>query len=247
VYRSIDGGASFSLYSQARAVPVVSVALDPQGSGTVLAGVGRFSLDGAFVFRSSDAGMSWHPFGTDLGAGWVVALAIDPPNPSIVYAGTGPGDECGYFPSKIFRSEDGGTSWIDTQTYVDCLSSIVADPRTSGTVYAASRYSGFLVYRGAGLGPGVKKSTDGGSSWTDVSSGLPATSLFEPSVSVLAIDPQNTRTLFASECGFKCDVFKSTDGGAHWVGTKPGYPHSTVTKWSRWPLTLKSRVPCTRR
>jgi hypothetical protein len=178
------------------------------------------------VFQSSDAGMSWHPSSTNLGDGWVAALAVDPQDPSVVYAGTGNwNSECGWVFSKIFRSADGGTSWIDTQTGVDCLSSIVTDPRTSGTVYAASRYAGFLVYRGTGLGPGVKKSTDGGNSWKDVSSGLPAASIFEPAVSALAIDPQNTRTLFASECvASLCTLFKSTDGGAHWVGTKPGVP-----------------------
>jgi photosystem II stability/assembly factor-like uncharacterized protein len=41
----------------------------------------------------------------------------------------------------------------------------------------------------------------------------------------LAIDPQNTRTLFANHCGGgSCGLFKSTDGGEHWVEPKPGIP-----------------------
>jgi photosystem II stability/assembly factor-like uncharacterized protein len=226
MYKSTDGGVTFALYSRARALPVTSIALSPQRSDTVLAGAGQHDLHGAFVFQSTDAGMSWRA--TDLGDdGWgvaVVAMAIDPQNPSIAYAGTGD-SECGWALSKIFRSEDGGASWTDTQSGVDCLSSIVVDPRTAGTVYAASLYAGFSIYRGIGLGPGVKKSTDGGMSWRDVSTGLPATSIFEPAVSALAIDPRNTHTLFASDCaGSLCVLFKSTDGGAHWVGTKPGVP-----------------------
>jgi photosystem II stability/assembly factor-like uncharacterized protein len=218
VYRSIDGGVTFTPYSRARALPVTAVALSPQRSGTVLAGAG------ALVLQSTDSGMSWRASVTGLGFGSVVAMAIDPQNPSIAYAGTGDWD-CGWVQSEIFRSEDGGASWIDTQSAVDCLSSIVVDPRIAGTVYAGSLYAGFLIYRGTGLGPGVKKSTDGGNSWKDVSSGLPTTSIFEPAVSALAIDPQNTHTLFASECAFSlCALFKSTDGGAHWVGTKPGVP-----------------------
>jgi photosystem II stability/assembly factor-like uncharacterized protein len=150
-------------------------------------------------------------------------MAIDLQNPSIVYAGTGQ-DECGWDPSKIFRSEDGGMSWTDTLAEVDCLSSIVIDPRIAGTVYAASLYSGFLLYRGIGLGSGIKKSTDGGVTWNDASSGIPLDWL-GLIVTALAIDSGNPRTLFANNCGRDgCKVFKSSDGGAHWVEMKPGIP-----------------------
>jgi photosystem II stability/assembly factor-like uncharacterized protein len=216
LYRSTDAGVSFTPYSQAQALAVTSLALDPQRSGTVLAGFG------ASIFQSTDAGMNWRAVGTGLFNGSVVALAIDPQNPNIVYAGTGD-SECGWFQSKIFQSADAGASWIDTQSEVDCISAIVIDPRTAGTVYVASLYAGFYVYFGTGLGPGVKKSTDGGRSWNDVSSGLTLIggTGFGPDVTALAIDPQNTRTLFASNCG-DCGVFKSTDGGAHWTEPKPG-------------------------
>jgi len=167
--------------------------------------------------------MSWRAASTDLGDGWVVAMAIDPQNPNIVYAGTGQ-DACGWAPSKIFRSEAGGMSWTDTLAEVDCLSSIVVDPRNAGTVYAASRYSGFLLYRGIGLGSGIKKSTDGGMTWNDASSGIPLDWL-GLIVTALAIDPGNPRTLFASNCGRDgCKVFKSSDGGAHWIEPRPGIP-----------------------
>jgi photosystem II stability/assembly factor-like uncharacterized protein len=213
IYRSTDGGDSFTAYSRVRAVPVYSLALDRQRSGTILAG----GVSG--VFQSTDGGMSWH---TDADIGGVVALAIDPQNPSIVYAGTGD-DEC--LLSRIFQSADGGTSWMESWTSpYNCLSAIVTDPRTTGTVYAAS---------GDG---GVIKSTDGGSTWNVMSSGLPGTLGTTLGVAALAIDSQTTHTLFAGLVGaelydygtgtFAPGIFKSTDGAAHWVAASLGIPAS---------------------
>jgi len=164
--------------------------------------------------------MSWL---TAAGIGWVVALAIDPQNPSIVYAGTGD-DEC--LLARIFQSTDGGKSWMESWASPgDCLSAIVTDPRTTRTVYAAS------------LDYGVIKSTDGGSTWNAMSSGLPGipgTTNGAPAATALAIDPRNTRTLFAGLAGtelfdyatetFGPGIFKSTDGGANWVGASTGIP-----------------------
>jgi len=205
VYKSTDGGIGFAPYSRARALPVFSLALDPQRSGTVLAG----------IYKSTDAGMSWVEASTDFG-NWFSALAIDPQNPTTVYAGTGD-VECGVGTSRgIFQSVDEGTSWVDTQAGFGCISAIVIDPQKAGTLYAGSWYNG-----------GVNKSTDGGRSWISVSSGLMSITLFGPSVTALAIDPQSTGTLFAGANG----IFKSTDGGAHWLGANAGIPEFLVDGW----------------
>jgi hypothetical protein len=215
IYSSSDGGDSFTAYSQVRADPVYSLALDPQRSGTMLAG-GLFTG----LSQSTDGGMSWL---TGVGIGRVVALAIDPQNPNIVYAGIGD-DECDL--ARIFQSADGGTSWIESwRAAYDCLFAIVIDPRTPGTVYAGSSDYGVI------------KSTDRGSTWNVISSGLPGipnTGAGAPSVTALAIDPQNAGTLFAGLAGtelydygtgtFTAGVFNSPDGGTNWVGANSGIP-----------------------
>jgi hypothetical protein len=216
VYRSTDGGNGFIAYSQVRADPVYSLGLDPQRLGTVLA-AGLFTG----LSQSTDGGMNWL---TNAGVGSVVALAMDPRNPNIVYAGTG-NDECDL--AGISQSVDGGTSWMESWSAPwDCLWTIVIDPQTAGTVYAGSSDYGVI------------KSTDGGSTWKVMSSGLPGipgtTGAGTPSVTALAIDPQNTGTLFAGLASvalydygrgtFAPGIFKSTDGGAHWVGASTGIP-----------------------
>lgn len=111
--RSDDGGEhwvaknnglpDFSLLS----LSLLSVAPVP-GSGTVYVGTQWFG-----VFRSSDRGETWVPANAGLSGIAIPALAVDPFDPSTVYAGTG-------FPYGggqphglgVFRSEDGGESWI---------------------------------------------------------------------------------------------------------------------------------------
>jgi photosystem II stability/assembly factor-like uncharacterized protein len=239
VYRSTDGGITFNPYSQARAIPVRSLALDPQRSGTIWAG--GFSNG---LFKSADAGMTWLRY-TDFGAGLIqAALAIDPQNPSILYVGNGD-DEC--LAATISKSVDGGTSWMENwRAGFDCLWTLVIDPQTPGTVYAGSGDYGVI------------KTTDGGSTWNVMSFGLPGTTSTgpgAPTATALAIDPRNTRTLFAGLAGvelydygagtFGAGIFKSTDGGATWTGTSTGIPAFSRYQPIVTALEVDPQIPST--
>jgi photosystem II stability/assembly factor-like uncharacterized protein len=75
---------------------------------------------------------------------------------------------------------------------------VAIDPHDPNTIYQST------------LGAGVRKSTDGGASWSDMNTGL--TNLDLPSA--VAIDPADPQTLYVGTNGQ--GVFKTTDGGAHW-------------------------------
>jgi photosystem II stability/assembly factor-like uncharacterized protein len=78
---------------------------------------------------------------------------------------------------------------------------LAVDPRDANTVYAA--------YNGAGFS--VRKSTDGGQTWSTASAGIPSgTAVFG-----LTIDPRNPQILYASTTG--SGAFRSTNGGASWT------------------------------
>ena len=61
------------------------------------------------VYKTVDGGRSWRPshrgllrlLHADRGKGWVIALAVDPANTNIVYAGS----------DRVSKSTDGGHSW----------------------------------------------------------------------------------------------------------------------------------------
>jgi photosystem II stability/assembly factor-like uncharacterized protein len=142
----------------------------------------------ALLLVSAPALASWTPLGPF--GGTVTALAVDPGNPQVVYAGT--------FGRGLFKSLDAGETWTNQGPSAGdgFVTSLAIDPARPATLYA-----GTLL--------GVYKSTDGGASWLP---SLPLT--FPDEFGALAIDPRTPSTLFA---GNRSGIYKSTDGGKTWV------------------------------
>src|SRR5438477_10566441 len=98
---------------------------------------------------------------------------------------------------SFHRAEAGVNVWTTNGPHSETINALAIDPQTPTTLYAGTS------------GPGVFKSTDGGTTWRAVNTGLdPRRCCF-----ALAIDPQTPTTLYASTDG---GVFKSTDGGESW-------------------------------
>ncbi|WP_426595713.1 choice-of-anchor D domain-containing protein [Cellulomonas sp. McL0617] len=88
---------------------VVDIAFDPRPNGRLYIAAGSGG-----VWRSDDDGASWRPTTDQLPATSIGAIAVDPVNPDIVYAGTGNlfDGQAGMPKSAgLFRSVDAGASW----------------------------------------------------------------------------------------------------------------------------------------
>jgi len=135
----------------------------------------------------------WSLLGPD--GGTVSALAVDPVNPRIVYAGTREGE-------GVFKSLDGGVTWSRAGAGLPKrnLTGVVA--------LAIDSQRPEILYAGT-TNAGVFKSADGGGSWSQVRQGMPVV----PGVWSLATDPRTSGTVYAFT---DSAPFKSTDGGAHW-------------------------------
>jgi photosystem II stability/assembly factor-like uncharacterized protein len=86
---------------------VVDIAIDPRP------GILYIATGSGGVWKSSDDGVSWRPL-TDQLATSIGAIALDPGNPDIVYAGTGNLFDGGVGMPKsagLFKSTDGGRTW----------------------------------------------------------------------------------------------------------------------------------------
>ena len=214
ILRSRDAGASWqSVHLESGAFIVSALAIAPSPASTVYAVFTRSAFEGnnfvswSRVLRSVDSGSSWERAANGLRNMGVKAIAVDPFEPSRVYAaGTG----------GVFRSGDRGRTWSETNNGITDLNigALVADPAVPGTLFAG------VAYRYGALPGGVFRTTDGGLHWTDVA-GQPLAESGIIEVRALAAG-NNPRTVYASilrqaVLGYTEDiVVKSVDGGDTW-------------------------------
>ena len=88
------------------------------------------------LFKTVDSGSTWTKLTDSLG--YLPALAVDPSNPSIVYAGGPPGLFTSG-PGGVFKSVDGGVTFVQTIVGLTntAVTSLCLDPLHPTRVYAA--------------------------------------------------------------------------------------------------------------
>ena len=210
VYKSVDSGATWAAtMSPPLSNPkVYSLAIDPKTTSTVYVG-----MDGAGLYKSIDGGGTWNAASTGMPANpSIYTIAVDPNTPSTVYAGL---DSYG-----VYKSTDGGAHWSAAGSGMPAdadIGALAINPVTPSTLYAATE-----AISGTTAG-WVYISTDSGSTWSPVSTGLPVTTC---GLHALAIDPVTPSTVYAGEFG--CGVYKSTNSGGNWSPLSTGMPDPYV-------------------
>jgi hypothetical protein len=193
------------------------LAIDPKNPTTIYAGTraGNVFRDGAVrgaadgVFKSIDGGLTWFASNRGLVRPFIHALAVDPVNPSIVYAGT---DLDG-----VFKSNDGAQTWtaINNGLFSPFTRVLTIDPANPLNVFVGT------------WGSGVFKTTNGGQNW--INAGLQLEWIYSNSI---AVDPANPATVYAGTA--ENGVFKSIDAGLSWPNT--GLPILSIAS----PLVVKA-------
>jgi len=207
---------------------VTSLAIDPSNPNIIYAGIGSFlhGFPAAGVFKSIDGGKIWSAVNAGLGNADVGALAIDPVNPSTIYAGTyvHGGSEIG----GVFKSTNGGNSWTPMNTGLqDSLNvnALTIDPSSPATIYAGTSPFSFS-------GGGVYKSTNGAGTWNRVNTGITA-----HYIAAVAIDPATPTTVYAGSNTLGGGMFKSIDGGSNWTSIANGLTQNYVNAIAIDPAT----------
>lgn len=194
------------------------------------------------VWRTQDGGLTWTPLTDHMPTSAIGALALDPIDERIIYAGTGEANFANHsrYGLGLYKSTDGGDTWVHLaeSTFAGrCFSRIVINPHEPRTLYAAiTRAGGFPEMAAAkghpgATGPrGVFRSDDGGVTWTHLTT-LPALDATD-----LAMDPADPRVLYAAIGRIFGDpangIYKTVDGGATWMRLTSGLPTSTVGRIS---------------
>ncbi len=137
VYKTTDGGVSWSPTGDMAKPYVRALAIDPLSPSTLYASVPGDVLEPMqnWVFKSTDGGATWSGSNDGFGPGIraAPALAVDTrTTPATVYLGTSAG---------VYESTDGGVHWRDVG--LSRVYSLAIDPEVPSRLYASSRRSVF--------------------------------------------------------------------------------------------------------
>ncbi len=252
VWRTNNEGVTWEpVFEQGPSTSVGDVTVAPSDQNVVWIGTGeanifRSSMAGAGVYKSTDGGETWTHMGL-AGTHTIPRIIVHPTNPNTVYVAAS-GHEWTHDEYRgLYKSTNGGASWdkilyIDEQTGVIDL---VMHPTDPNTLYASTwqrirerwndprneaHYDGSAIY----------KTTDGGATWTEVTTGLPAPQhRGRIGIDIAASNPEviyafvdNYETAADAPAGATdaygrprgptikgATVFRSDDGGASWRRT----------------------------
>jgi photosystem II stability/assembly factor-like uncharacterized protein len=252
VWRSTDFGSTWApLFDNQPTGSIGAIAVAPSNPNIIYVGSGAGIIRpdlavGDGIYKSNDAGKTW----THLGlrdSQMIANIDVDPRNPNRLFVAAlghpyGPNSERG-----IFRSTDGGATF-DKVLFKDDYTSgndVRIDPADPNTVYAClwQQQQGFME-NGAfgGAGGGIFKSTDGGSNWRQLFTGLPP--IIQANLAIAATNPKILYAMIApgaaanatpapaaggrggrgagggrggrGGAGGSIGFYKTTDGGENW-------------------------------
>ncbi len=227
MYKSIDGGKTWTFLGLGATHIITSILVDPKNPDVVyVAALGHLFGPNPErgVFKSTDGGQSWQKILFVNDATGAMSLAMDPSDPSVVYASMwqlyrthwtfssgGPG-------SGIYKTADGGATWtnISHRTGLPAgifgIAGLAVAPSRPNVVYALIQAD----YKGqAG---GLFRSDDAGQSWKLINNSMRITQRAFYYMQVF-VDPKDPDTIYLPNVG----LYVSHDAGKTLTALHP--PH----------------------
>jgi len=241
IARSGDGGQTWQPMSVGTTGEIGSIIVHPKLGRLV------YAL-GYRLFRSLNDGRTWVP----LPLQGVRAVAVDPRDPAVVWAGT---------PNGLFQSRDMGQTWRRIQANlpnpcdVNLLAVSPVDPQRiylgiygtngsglwtsgdGGRSWSRLRKVPYRVYTDLHAAQTVyileehriQRSRDAGQTW-EVFFDSSSANLEALYPVTMAADPREAATFFVSVLSDRRAVYRTTDGGRHWRRLTGGLPPSLETR-----------------
>ena len=202
VFRSLDGGASWSSFAESeqglRTSRVNKIVVDPTNSNTI------YLATDQGIFKSIDGGNTWQHLRVEAANFGVFDLTIDPVHSNNLY----------FTNDAFYRSQDGGNTWEKRQLIID--PPITNDPANTflhATCMAIDPINPANIYVGARGAEytGIFKSTNGGATFRFIKQPNTAFAYLQQ----IYIAPKNPSTIYFFHYSPIRDgrIYKSLDGG----------------------------------
>jgi len=239
VWKTDDYGRTWNpIFDDQSTGSIGDVAVAPSNSNIVYVasgeGIQRPDLSvGNGMYRSDDAGKTWKYLGLSDGL-QIGGISIDPQNPGRVFAAVlghpyGANAERG-----VFRTLNGGKTW-EKVLYIDENTGaiqVTIDPVSPNIVYAdlfAHRLAPWENGEWGGPNSGLYKSTDGGSTWHQLTKGLPGKEDGLNRIGFCVAPSDHKRMYAVVSANEKAGgIYRSDDAGESWTKI-----NSDVRLWER--------------
>ena len=225
VWKTNNAGRTWKpVFDSQSAASIGAIGVAPSDPNVVYVGTGEADMRdsiqfGDGMYKSSDGGKTWRHIGLE-NTRQIGRVIVDPKNPNIVFVAA-LGHAYGPSPDRgVYRSRDGGATWQKVLFKNEDVGAIdlTFDPTNSQIVYATTwnvRRPPWFIYAPAnGPGGGIFKSTDGGTTWKEISTGIPLDNRGRIGI---AVAPTNRNRVYAMVDAKEGGLFVSNDAGTTWT------------------------------
>ena len=226
VWKTTDAGRTWQpIFDDQPTGSIGAIAIAPSDPNVIYVGSGegmqRPDLStGDGIYKSTDAGRSWTHLGLRDGQ-QIPQIVVDPGNANRLFVAVlghpyGPNPERG-----VFRSTDGGRTF-ERVLYRDEDTGAVdlaLDPVDPNVVYATlwqSRQGPWENGAWTGAGSGLFKSVDGGTTWRELTQGLPTFASGLGRIGITVAPSLRTRLFAVVDAGAQAGIYRSDNGGETW-------------------------------
>ncbi|HJR59991.1 MAG TPA: hypothetical protein VJ813_11350 [Vicinamibacterales bacterium] len=266
LWKTVNNGISFTpVFDGQPDFALGAVALAPSRPDVIYLGTGeannsRSTYDGNGVYKSVDGGQKWTKAGLP-NAGRIGRIVVHPKNPDVVLVAAS-GRLYSENPDRgLYRSTDGGSTWTKTLDHkVDGRPigaiDIAMDPSNPNTLYASTydKVRKPWTFGEGGPGSAIFKSTDGGVTWRQLTTGLPTGMIGRIGISIARnapktvyavienanardpkVSPEERRKRLAQGFGdgsIGDELYRSDDAGATWRKVAPPVAPTTPAEQS---------------
>jgi photosystem II stability/assembly factor-like uncharacterized protein len=224
LWKSNNAGRTWApVFDSQPIASIGAIGVAPSSPGVIYVGTGEPDMRsqisyGNGMYKSTDAGKTWTHIGLD-NTRQIGRVIVDPRDANRVFVAA-LGHAYGANPDRgVYRTRDGGKTWQKVLFKNDNVGAIDLqfDPTDSRIVYATLwnvRRPPWSIYPPSyGPGSGVFKSTDGGDTWQQLTSGLPAEGLGHVGI---VVAPTNRNRVYAIVDAKAGGLYRSDDAGATW-------------------------------